>query len=113
MIVQRNYSPVVALKGAVDGRATDVVGTVSGLRREISMIGGRHIVSYGADLGFRRSRTDLSADAAECQLSEHSVYFRGRNFGPPIEPPRQHCHESADEVLHDKFTANRIRDLLG
>jgi len=35
MITQRNYLPVVALKEATDGRATDAVGAVSGLRGEI------------------------------------------------------------------------------
>ncbi len=49
MITQRNYLPVVALKDAVDGHATDAVGALSGLRGEISMIEGRLIVSYGAD----------------------------------------------------------------
>lgn len=51
MITQRNYLPVVALKDAADGRATDAVGAVSGLRGEISMIEGRLIVSYGVDCG--------------------------------------------------------------
>lgn len=51
MIAQRNYLAVVALKDAVDGRATDAVGAVSGLRGEISMIEGRLIVSYGVDCG--------------------------------------------------------------
>ncbi len=51
MIAQRNYLPVVALKDAADGRATDAVGAVSGLRGEISMIEGRLIVSYGVDCG--------------------------------------------------------------
>lgn len=51
MIAQRNYLAVVALKDAVDGRATDAVGAVSGLRGEISMIEGKLIVSYGADCG--------------------------------------------------------------
>jgi hypothetical protein len=51
MIIQRNYLPVVALKEAIDGRATDAVGAVSGLRGEISMIEGRLIVSYGVDCG--------------------------------------------------------------
>ena len=51
MITQRNYLPVVALKDAVDGRATDAVGAVSGLRGEISVIEGRLIVSYGVDCG--------------------------------------------------------------
>ena len=49
MITERNYRPVVALKDAVDSRVTDAVGAVSGLRGEISMIGGKLIVSYGAD----------------------------------------------------------------
>ena len=49
MITQRNYLPVVALKDAVDGRATDAVGAVSGLRGEISVVERRLIVSYGAD----------------------------------------------------------------
>lgn len=48
MIMQRNYLPVVALKDAVDGHATDAVGALSGLRGEISMIEGKLIVSYGA-----------------------------------------------------------------
>ena len=51
MITQRNYLPVVGLKDAADGRATDAVGAVSGLRGEISMIEGRLIVSYGVDCG--------------------------------------------------------------
>ena len=51
MITQRNYLPVVALKDAVDGRATDAVGAVSGLRGEISVIEGKLIVSYGVDCG--------------------------------------------------------------
>jgi len=51
MITQRNYLPVVALKEAADGRATDAVGAVSGLRGEISVIEGRLIVSYGVDCG--------------------------------------------------------------
>jgi len=51
MITQRNYLPAVTLKDAVDGRTTDAVGAVSGLRGEISMIEGRLIVSYGADCG--------------------------------------------------------------
>ena len=51
MITQRNYLPVVALKDATDGRATDAVGAVSGLRGEISMIERRLIVSYGVDCG--------------------------------------------------------------
>ena len=51
MIIQRNYLPVVALKDAVDGRATDAVGAVSGLRGEISVIEGKLIVSYGVDCG--------------------------------------------------------------
>jgi acetolactate decarboxylase len=51
MITQRNYLAVVALKDAADGRATDAVGAVSGLRGEISMIEGRLIVSYGVDCG--------------------------------------------------------------
>jgi len=51
MITQRNYLPVVALKDAVDSRATDAVGAVSGLRGEISVIEGRLIVSYGVDCG--------------------------------------------------------------
>jgi acetolactate decarboxylase len=49
MITERNYLPVVALKDAIDARATDAVGAVSGLRGEISVIEGRLIVSYGAD----------------------------------------------------------------
>src|SRR5450830_789370 len=51
MITQRNYLAVVALKDAVDARATDAVGAVSGLRGEISMIEGRLIISYGAECG--------------------------------------------------------------
>jgi Alpha-acetolactate decarboxylase len=51
MITQRNYLPVVTLKEAADGRATDAVGAVSGLRGEISVIEGRLIVSYGVDCG--------------------------------------------------------------
>jgi acetolactate decarboxylase len=51
MIIQRNYLPVVALKDAADGRATDAVGAVSGLRGEISVIEGKLIVSYGVDCG--------------------------------------------------------------
>jgi len=51
MITQRNYLPVVALKEATDGRATDAVGAVSGLRGEISVIEGKLIVSYGVDCG--------------------------------------------------------------
>jgi acetolactate decarboxylase len=51
MITQRNYLAVVALKDAVDGRATDAVGAVSGLRGEISMIEGRLVVSYGTECG--------------------------------------------------------------
>jgi acetolactate decarboxylase len=51
MISQRNYLAVVALKDAVDARATDAVGAVSGLRGEISMIEGKLIVSYGTDCG--------------------------------------------------------------
>jgi acetolactate decarboxylase len=49
MITERNYLPVVKLKDAVVGHATDAVGAVSGLRGEISVIEGRLIVSYGAD----------------------------------------------------------------
>jgi hypothetical protein len=41
MITQRNYLPVVAVKDAASGQATDAVGAVSGLRGEISMIEGR------------------------------------------------------------------------
>ena len=51
MIAERNYLPVVALKDAIDSKATDAVGAVSGLRGEISMIEGRLIVSYGTDCG--------------------------------------------------------------
>jgi alpha-acetolactate decarboxylase len=51
MITQRNYLPVVTLKDAVDNRATDAVGAVSGLRGEISVIDGKLIVSYGVDCG--------------------------------------------------------------
>ncbi len=51
MITERNYLPIVRLKDAVDGRATDAVGAVSGLRGEISVIEGRLIVSYGMDCG--------------------------------------------------------------
>lgn len=60
MIQQRNYLAVVALKDAVDARATDAVGAVSGLRGEISMIEGKLIVSYGTDCG-----TACPAAAAE------------------------------------------------
>lgn len=49
MITQRSYLAAVALKDAIDGRTTDAVGAVSGLRGEISMIEGKLIVSYGAD----------------------------------------------------------------
>jgi acetolactate decarboxylase len=49
MITERNYLPVVKLKDAAAGHATDAVGAVSGLRGEISMIEGRPIVSYGAE----------------------------------------------------------------
>jgi acetolactate decarboxylase len=51
MITQRNYLPVAVLKDATDGRTTDAVGAVSGLRGEISVIEGRLIVSYGVDCG--------------------------------------------------------------
>jgi hypothetical protein len=51
MITQRTYLAIVALKEATDGRATDAIGAVSGLRGEISMIEGRLIVSYGVDCG--------------------------------------------------------------
>ena len=51
MITQRNYLAVVALKEATDGRTTDAVGAVSGLRGEISVIEGKLIVSYGVDCG--------------------------------------------------------------
>ncbi len=60
MIAERNYLAAVALKDVVDGRATDAVGAVSGLRGEISMIEGRLIVSYGADCG-----TKCPSDASE------------------------------------------------
>jgi len=58
MITERNYQPMVALKDAVDGRTTDAVGAVSGLRGEISMIEGRLIVSYGADCAATCPRPD-------------------------------------------------------
>jgi acetolactate decarboxylase len=51
MITERNYLAVVALKDAADGRATDAVGAVSGLRGEVSMIEGHLIVTYGVDCG--------------------------------------------------------------
>ena len=49
MITERKYLPVAVLKDAADGRTTDAVGAVSGLRGEISVIEGRLIVSYGID----------------------------------------------------------------
>jgi acetolactate decarboxylase len=51
MITERKYLPIVRLKDAVNSRATDAVGAVSGLRGEISMIEGRLIISYGVDCG--------------------------------------------------------------
>lgn len=47
MIGRRDYAPRVALSEIEKLGATEAVGAVSGLRGEITIIGGRTVVSYG------------------------------------------------------------------
>src|SRR6202142_2905507 len=74
MIIQRNYLPIVALKDAVDGRATDAVGAVSGLRGEISVIEGKLIVSYGVDCG--ASCSAVTAETATLLATASAQHWR-------------------------------------
>lgn len=48
MVQRQDYSAKVRLGTAADKGATEAVGAVSGLRGEITMIGGKLLVSYGA-----------------------------------------------------------------
>jgi len=47
MMMERDYSPRIALADAVKNGTTDGVGAVSGLRGEITVLDGKPIVSYG------------------------------------------------------------------
>ena len=100
MITQRSYLPVVALKDAADGRVTDAVGAVSGLRGEISMIEGRLIVSYGVDCG-------ASCPAATSETATLLATASARNWRPV--PIGQDLDAKAVETfIRDQAKANGL-----
>nr|WP_256754012.1 hypothetical protein [Mesorhizobium sp. Mes31] len=68
----------------------------------------------------------LRQDSIDCQAPEHSINLHRRRFRTPIEPPGQHGHIGANDILDDefarggllgaggcgKFTAHQIRQYL-